>query len=249
MAPTAPSISDPAKPILPFQSPTHVMSRIQEPQKLVLHQKLFQVTGNPFSVGVSHQTPCTCLPANQSPWTKNALPERVGKGYVNVEVTLWLVCTVHTEAQSSRVPTACCKCKDCKKLSKTNNILILFRCSTHTTSRSVQQQHQSPRVRLSITPRTQSTPIHYSCTLPKRQYREPEDLKPCCFTWTEPSPFVCVKHLSPPPLSQSPLGIHSAGSYLNHPTDGQAQAGREGWILTEHNEAVFAQIKHWQKYL
>lgn len=44
------------------------------------------------------------------------------------------------------------------------------------------QQHQSPRVRLSITPRTQSIAIHYSCTLPKCQYREPEDLKPCCFT-------------------------------------------------------------------
>lgn len=71
------------------------MSKIQEPQ-----------------TGASSGATCNRTTPTQS------VPERVGEGYVNVEVTLWLVCTVHTEAQPSRVPTACCKRKDCKKLSK-----------------------------------------------------------------------------------------------------------------------------------
>lgn len=183
MVPTAPSTSDPAKsipPSLPESNPC--CEQNSGTPGAAASSEAVPGDWKPIFSGGFPPDPVYLPPCKPITMNQNALPERVGKGYVNVEVTLWLVCTVHTEAQSSRVPTACCKCKDCKKLSKTNNILILFRFSTLPTSRSVQQQHQSPRVRLSITPRTQSIAIHYSCTLPKCQYREPEDLKPCCFT-------------------------------------------------------------------
>ena len=49
----------------------------------------------------------------------HSLPEWVGKRHVNAEVTFRLVGTVHTQPQASRIATACCKCKDCKKLGRT----------------------------------------------------------------------------------------------------------------------------------
>ena len=55
----------------------------------------------------------------------SVLPEWICKGYVNAEVTLCLVCTVHAETQSSRIATTCCKCKDCKKLWKNNGHVSL----------------------------------------------------------------------------------------------------------------------------
>lgn len=53
----------------------------------------------------------------------HTLPERVGKRYVNAEVTVRLVDTVHTQPQGSRIATTCCKCKDCKKLGRTKQKL------------------------------------------------------------------------------------------------------------------------------
>lgn len=49
------------------------------------------------------------------------LPEWVGKRYVNAEVTVRLVDAIHAQPQASRIATACCKCKDCKKLWRTKN--------------------------------------------------------------------------------------------------------------------------------
>lgn len=50
---------------------------------------------------------------------RHSLPERVGEGYVDAEVTLCLVNAVHTQPQASWIATTCCKCKDCKKLRRT----------------------------------------------------------------------------------------------------------------------------------
>lgn len=54
----------------------------------------------------------------------HALPEWVGKRYVNAEVTVRLVDTVHTQPQASRIATACWKCKYCKKLWRTKQKLL-----------------------------------------------------------------------------------------------------------------------------
>lgn len=178
-----------------------------------------------------------CLPPCKRPATnQTGLPEGVGKGYVNVEVTLWLVCTVHTEAQSSRVPTACCKCKDCKKLSKTNNIFILFRFSNHhrqihaaaltagqVIHPSAHSKHQCMLLLHPFWKQIQRTTKH-EALLPR----------------VDRNTTVCARLLSPPLPSRTPFGIHNPSSYL--------KPGWEGWTLTEHNESVLSPIKHWQKY-
>lgn len=128
------------------------------------------------------------------------LPEGVGKGYVNAEVTLGLVCTVHTEAQLSRVPAACCKCKDCKKLSKTNNIFILFRFSDH--------HKQIHAVALAAAPGPSGQVIHHCMRLkhchtsflhPSQKQRTVthEALLP----QTDRHIPICPSHISPPVLN------------------------------------------------
>ena len=107
--------------------------------------------------------------------------------------------------------------KIAKSCQKQTTFLFYFVSAT-TTSRSTQQlflQHRPPRLRFSITPCIQSIATHYSSTLPNSRYKEPQNLKLCCHTQTETSPFVSARHLSPPLLSQTPFGIHNLGSYLN----------------------------------
>lgn len=192
------------------------------------------------------------MPACKWTTTKQAgLPEGVGKGYVNVEVTLWLVCTVHTEAQLSRVPTACCKCKDCKKLSKTNNIFVLFHFS------NPHNQIHAAALAAAPTPSGQVYPslralkaLHYTTPAPF-----PKANKKNHKTWS--SAAKCRHkhhHLTVPGISVLPscfephLGFTTQAGYLNHPTDRQVWT-REGRILTEQNESALTWTKLWQKYL
>lgn len=66
---------------------------------------------------------------------------------------------------------------------------------------------------------------------------------------TDGNTSVCLRQApQPSPPAQTPFGIHNPSSYCNHATDGQAWTRREGGILTEHNESVLTQIKHWYKY-
>lgn len=166
--------------------------------------------------------------AGPAPAACPTLPEGVGEGYVDAEVTLGLVRTVHTEAQLSRVPAACCKCKDCKKLSKTNNIFILFRFSDHHEQIHAVALAAAPAplghvIHHSLHLKHLKQTIHYSCTLPKS--KEPWHMKFCCHT---------DRHITICPssslLSWTPFGICNPSSCLNRPID------RWDWILTEHNE-------------